>query len=199
MDWNTLLFYKLNKYQNKLEKYPNSVIYQQKYAYYKDLIGGGDKWITFNDTQKSVTVKNYLKKDKITDNTPTNVKLYFTEEEYGKVSKIKEKIKKKEIDSEYSVDKYKVNNIKYIKDIVYERTGTTSSPPYDLCLKKMIITFKNGEIPKIILDYIKSNTKVIKYIKDHFVTADFLQHQSTKTNKNCEELEKKLEESPIKA
>lgn len=43
MDWNTLLFYKLNKYQNKLEQDPNSVIYQQKYAYYNDLIGGGKK------------------------------------------------------------------------------------------------------------------------------------------------------------
>jgi hypothetical protein len=35
MDSNTLLlFYKLNKYRNKLRQDPNSTIYQQKYAYY---------------------------------------------------------------------------------------------------------------------------------------------------------------------
>ena len=39
----TLLLYKLNKYQNKLGHNPNSIIYQQKYAYYTDLIGGGGK------------------------------------------------------------------------------------------------------------------------------------------------------------
>ena len=184
MDSNTLLFYKLNKYQNKLGKDPNSIIYQQKYAYYKDLIGGGGKWkITFNDTQKSVTVKNYLKKG--TDNTPTDVNLYFTEEQYGKVSKIKEKIKKKKIDRTYSVDKYVVNGIEYKKNIVYKRQG------YNLCLSNIDLNFQKSKIPKIILNYrkIKHNDNDLlgdDFIYEHHVTADFLRNEPTiVTNDVC--------------
>jgi len=196
MDSNTLLFYKLNKYQNKLGKDPNSIIYQQKYAYYKDLIGGGKKY-------KSITIKNYFKEGGDTTKE-IDVILYISQKDYEEIiEKLIENNYKKDINVTYLVHKYKVNNIEYKKYRVYKRTDTTSSPPYDLCLKEMKITFKNGERPKIILDYIKSDTEIIKYEQDHFVTADFLQHQSTKTNKNCKELEeklkKKLEKPPIKA
>jgi hypothetical protein len=43
MEYTNLLLYKLNKYQKKLEINPCSVIYQSKYAYYNDLIGGKEK------------------------------------------------------------------------------------------------------------------------------------------------------------
>ena len=62
MEHTDLLLYKLNKYQKKLEHYPNIVIYQRKYAYYNDLIGGGGYSYKSNiiNINKLISKINYM-------------------------------------------------------------------------------------------------------------------------------------------
>lgn len=124
MEHTDLLLYKLNKYQKKLEHYPNIVIYQRKYAYYNDLIGGelhskNKKTYIFNKKIENdvyiITLNLYMNDDNLTkfNNLDDNIQLTAI--------KIKNYIKNNKELTEYKNIKFKINtNFKtlYIRRLI---------------------------------------------------------------------------------
>lgn len=55
---NSDIYYKIRKYQQKLENEPNNSIYQYKLKYYYQMVGGGIKFVKGNGDNEEEQINN---------------------------------------------------------------------------------------------------------------------------------------------